>query len=261
MIEKSVSFDCIADRYVNTRGIPIASIITLYNNLQNVLKNMSEFRVLDVGVGTGRFSIPLSDYVRDVIGVDISSQMLKILNEIDIEGKVLTCLSDATNMPFGENSFDMFILASVLHLIPQYEEMFNELERISKKNSYVVLLRVEYLGEEGELYEFFRHKAFYLSDDKIKDAGISFDDQISILKKRWRLVDKLCGKPWISAYSPNDIIKNFKNRVWSETWSLSDNELENSILKIKDHINKKNILFTEKKEYESVVVAYLFSIK
>jgi ubiquinone/menaquinone biosynthesis C-methylase UbiE len=75
-MSKSRSFDRAADIYDQTRPLfePIAK-----HGLQAILDITGpNARILDVGTGTGRISVPLLERGMDLIGCDISSAMLSL---------------------------------------------------------------------------------------------------------------------------------------------------------------------------------------
>jgi SAM-dependent methyltransferase len=81
-------------------------------------------RVLDVGCGAGRLSIPAARTVGpkgEVVAIDIQEAMLRKLNErIAAEGiaNIRTVLGDITQIPIEGNGFDLALLVTVLGEIP-----------------------------------------------------------------------------------------------------------------------------------------------
>ena len=71
--KESISFDRIADRYDATRGglergKAVADAIAPHLT--------DSQRVLEVGIGTGAVAVAMADMGRDVVGIDISPEML-----------------------------------------------------------------------------------------------------------------------------------------------------------------------------------------
>src|SRR4029077_6963688 len=92
---------------------------------------------LEIGVGTGRFALPLARAGVRIVGVDISSAMLRRLVEKS-EGLVVPlALADATRLPFREGTFGAGIAAHVLHLIPQWRTAIGELLRVIRPGGKV----------------------------------------------------------------------------------------------------------------------------
>lgn len=122
----SLSFDRAAGFYDQTRPFPepVARL-----GIQAILDlTGSAARILDVGTGTGRVSIPLLDRGADLIGCDLSSKMLRRLQEKYPPARLVQ--TDATRLPFAYARFDAVLTVHVLHLISSWQEMLREIRRV-----------------------------------------------------------------------------------------------------------------------------------
>src|SRR5262245_36888607 len=127
-MNSSRSFDRAAHIYDQTRLLfePIAT-----HGIQAILDiTVPEARVLDVGTGTGRISIPLLDRGVDLIGCDLSGKMLRRLQEKLPPARIVQ--SDASHLPFRTAHFDVVLTVHVLHLIPPWREALREFKRVLK---------------------------------------------------------------------------------------------------------------------------------
>ncbi|MEA2435366.1 MAG: hypothetical protein QOG54_2823 [Actinomycetota bacterium] len=88
-------------------------------------------RALDIGVGTGRFAVPLARAGVDLTGLDLSETMLKQLI-VNAGGESLVRLvrGDATALPFPDDTFDASLTVWVFHLIPNWRAAVDELVRV-----------------------------------------------------------------------------------------------------------------------------------
>lgn len=75
-------------------------------------------RVLDVGCGTGVYLEAYADAGADCTGIDLSPAMLDVAAE-RLGDRAHLELGDATNMPFGDASFDLVIASLFLHELDQ----------------------------------------------------------------------------------------------------------------------------------------------
>src|SRR6185369_6050073 len=101
-MSNSRSFDRAADIYDQTRLLldPIAK-----NGIQAILDLIGpNGRVLDVGTGTGRISVPLLERGVDLIGCDLSARMLRRLQEKLPSARIAQ--ADASLLPFPTAHFD-----------------------------------------------------------------------------------------------------------------------------------------------------------
>lgn len=102
------------------------------------LKFFKNKKILDMGCGSGRFSIALATLgARQVIGIDLGKNGLKIgrknakINKIEnvkfVEGSVLA-------LPFKDNEFDFIFCKGVLHHTGDLKKGISEFFRVMKKN-------------------------------------------------------------------------------------------------------------------------------
>ena len=87
---------------------------------------------LEIGIGTGRIALPLVEAGVHVVGVDVSTEMLRKLVEKTTTDWPQIAVSDATRLPFGDATFGSAIAAHVLHLIPEWRTAVAEVVRVTR---------------------------------------------------------------------------------------------------------------------------------
>jgi ubiquinone/menaquinone biosynthesis C-methylase UbiE len=96
--------------------------------------------ILDIGCAKGFLIKDLlkTGKVKNVFGIDISSYAV---NHSEKEIKGLTLISDAKNLPFKDKQFDLVLSINTIHNleIDSCINALSEIERVSKKNSFVML--------------------------------------------------------------------------------------------------------------------------
>jgi len=123
--------------------------------------------VVDFGTGIGTDLISLSRLCDGVelIGVDITSKGLKVAKDLLSKEKKEFHLvrADAVFPPFRDNMFDAVNFSNILHHHPfsLLERIFKEVERISKRNSLMLIAEPSYLNESYE---------FSMEIDRINDG-------------------------------------------------------------------------------------------
>ncbi len=108
-----------------------------------LVKNMTELagkRVLDVGCSTGPIVIPLLDAGVDVVGVDLSAEHLEKLRGYAAQrGHTAEVVqADGASLPFEDDSFDVVLVASVVHLLPEPQPLLREVERVCRPDGRIV---------------------------------------------------------------------------------------------------------------------------
>jgi len=141
-----VSFDRVADIYDRTRSLPEEVMERLVRVLVNELVGCKS--VLDVGVGTGRFALPLQEAGLDVAGIDVSGKMMDKARDKQVRNLVL---GDARLLPFRHDAFDVAISVHLLHLVSNWQRVVAEICRVTDK----FLVSLFYVSKDpvGEAYD------------------------------------------------------------------------------------------------------------
>ena len=124
-----------------------------------VVKDISDYyklkpgnKILDVGCGKGFMLYDLLKFNPElkVFGVDISEYAIE--NSIESLKERLK-VANATSLPYPDNFFDLVISINTHHNLDGKDivKAFNELQRVTKKNSYVVLDAYSNEKEKEEL--------------------------------------------------------------------------------------------------------------
>lgn len=112
-------------------------------------------RLLDIGCGTGNFSIKLARQGVSVTGIDASTKMLAKAQEkaekegLEIEFKEMDCL----NLQFPDNTFDGVLSMATIEFIADYPRMISEMFRVCKKGGYILVGTINRDSSWGELYQ------------------------------------------------------------------------------------------------------------
>lgn len=108
-----------------------------------LLESLKPGMILDIGCGTGEQSLFLAKRGYQVLGVDISREMLIKANESAKEGmlkdKLSLVIASAEVLPFRDNSFDGLIsIFGVFNHIPKADHAFQETHRVLKSGGMAV---------------------------------------------------------------------------------------------------------------------------
>ncbi len=125
------------------------------NKFLPLLGDLKDKKVLDVGAGTGRLSLLLSKAGAVVTALDVSGEMLKVLKNKD--KKIETIISDAENLPFEDNSFDIITAAFLIVHLRDPKTFFDEAYRILKDGGILAVSNInqkeppEVVTKEGKI--------------------------------------------------------------------------------------------------------------
>lgn len=124
-------FDKIAEIYDSTRD-PATDL-----EVEAMVRALAGCKsVLDVGIGTGRFAKPLTERGFQVVGIDISRNMMLRARQKGIEDVVL---GDVYNLPFRDGAFDASVAVHVLHIVKDWRSMMKEVGRVTTKGVFSLL--------------------------------------------------------------------------------------------------------------------------
>lgn len=94
--------------------------------------------VLDVGVGTGRASLPLARMGKHVTGVDSSQAMLDKCRELANGIPIDLLPGDVTKLPFADASFDTVMSLNTMTHFPHWREILREWRRVARPQGEVI---------------------------------------------------------------------------------------------------------------------------
>lgn len=156
------------------------------NFMAKYLPKRKNISILDAGCREGLFLEKLKEIgYKNLYGVDISEKAIKIL-EKSIDAK--SYVSDICNMPFGDDTFDLIICTHTLEHCENPLMALNELYRVSKNNS-IVLLEVPIENVDSP-----RTNVGHFSSFKTEDYFLEFvSNKFEILNKE---KDRNTNKHW-----------------------------------------------------------------
>lgn len=92
---------------------------------------------LDMGCGTGEFSVQLLAYDLHVTGIDISKKSIAHCQQKYKQPHLFFHVGDIEHTGFADNSVDIIFFGGVLHHFPHREKVFQEAFRILKKGGRI----------------------------------------------------------------------------------------------------------------------------
>jgi ubiquinone/menaquinone biosynthesis C-methylase UbiE len=111
-----------------------------------------KLKVLDVGCGSGFFSILLAQNGHNVTGIDLTENMIMDAQKLaDKEGvSVLFQVMDAEKLAFSNHNFDLVISRNLTWTLPNPEQAYKEWLRVLKPGGLLLNYDAEYAGSRTE---------------------------------------------------------------------------------------------------------------
>ncbi len=102
----------------------------------------SKSRVLDVATGTGAQARAFAEKAAEVVGIDLSDEMLQVARRLSRAPNLSFQRADATSLPFDDESFDVTSISMALHEMPASIRLrvLGELRRVTKPGGTVTLV-------------------------------------------------------------------------------------------------------------------------
>jgi len=138
-----------AGEYDATRAIPGGGEAAVPGLLAERLRALEVRRLLEAGVGTGRFAVPLAAAGIAVTGLDRSPEMLAVLRGKPGGRALPVVRADALAMPF-RRAFDGVLFSHFLHLVEDRAALAAELGRVLLPGALVLVLDTGFTPSPAE---------------------------------------------------------------------------------------------------------------
>lgn len=214
------------DKRLNTKHGEIEYITTM-KYIHKYLKPNN--KIIEIGAGTGKYSISLSNEGYDVTAVELVKHNLKEIEKKS--NKVKTILGNAINLKkIKNNTYDItLLLGPMYHLITKEEKIkaLEEAKRITKKNGIIIVAYC--MNDYAVLIHGFR-------DNYIKEAikNNDIDSNFHLTPKNTDLYSRVTIDDInelnkivnlerikiISSDGPSNYIRNILNKMDEETFNI-----------------------------------------
>ena len=129
-------------------------VATLQLNAVLSASKYAKGSLLDVGCGDKPFLHIFKDKIRKYVGIDMPST-LHLNREID-------AFSSGSEIALKDERFDTILTTSVIEHVIEPKKMFDEMHRVLKKNSYLILTTPCQYGLHEQPHDYFRYTKYSL---------------------------------------------------------------------------------------------------
>ena len=115
---------------------PINTLLEKPTGIRKVRRELirrARGRVIELGVGTG-LNLPFYREDVEVVGVDVSEGMLKKAEKKKSPVRLKLVKTDATSLPFINDSFDTAVSTFFLCVVPEKEKVLSEIRRVLQQD-------------------------------------------------------------------------------------------------------------------------------
>ncbi len=228
-------------------------LVNIENEIKNLIASNNYSKILEAGCGTGRWIGRIGNESNKVFGLDYSLDMLKIPGPE--ESNLTLVNADAEHVPLKDNYFDFIFCVNAIHHFPDKKKFVKESKRILSNNGMLAIFGVDpHIDKDWYVYDYFdsvyendlkrfpslEQSKYLLQEQSFGEIEIKVAEEVH----RERIGEDVLNDPFLE-----------KNHC-SQLASLSDEEYERGILKIRNQIeqNPKTVFTTS-------VIFYLVSAK
>ncbi|GAC1634849.1 MAG: class I SAM-dependent methyltransferase [Chloroflexota bacterium] len=224
-----MNFDRVSAIYDATRAIPDTILAQATQRIVAATHAGTSTKFLELGIGTGRIALPLILAGFDYTGIDISEQMMAQLRA-KLAGDLpnLTLIrADVTDLPLPDDSIDVVLTVHLLHLVPEWQMALAEARRVLRPGGYFVMGRDwPAAGDPGEVI---RHQWRTLVEQRgvaLRADHGNWDAVDAELTRQGGRTSVYRVGSWPHELRPIDLLDDQKNRVFSLSWDVPDDVLE-----------------------------------
>jgi ubiquinone/menaquinone biosynthesis C-methylase UbiE len=251
MSTPEVDYSGLANTYDKGRTLSEANEILWLSLFKQHLSLETASRVLDIGCGTGRFSVLVARQFRcAVVGIDPSPSMLarakaKGPNEIE------WLLAEAEAMPFSENAFDVCLASQVIHHFQDKHQAFVEMYRVLRCGGRLGIRYSSHAQLQTILdYRFFP-SALLIDLQRVPDiqAVIGLVQTVGFSVVEEHLVRQQLFE------SADDYLRKLRNRYASVLSLISEEEYQKGLEKATAYLKERELEASEKQAEITFLVA------
>ena len=239
---KHYNFDRVASTYDSSRKVPEELSTMFRKEIENYLKeNFDEntYRILSLGLGSGRIEHQLSKEHIQLFGVDISKLMIEEFRKKKEIYPSFVSLADVCYLPFREE-FHLTIAIHIIHLVRHFQKLVEEIKRVSKA-----------FAAGGVYTDLYSHPIYETYHTCLQSLGwvqqsrglsvIEFLEQLQ--SKQYKIVERGTSIP---AYQKSsEIYEAIRIKSPSSLWNVPDSIHNKVITILNEKIKANEISFEE----------------
>ena len=105
--------------------------------------------VLELATGPGMIAKNIAHAARSVVATDFAEKMIATAQKNGCPNNVTFEVADATDLQYDDYSFDIVIIASALHIMPNPEKAMQEISRVLKDGGTLIAPNFIFSGKKN----------------------------------------------------------------------------------------------------------------
>ncbi len=226
--ENTPEYSSVAAWHDSTRNIPTDLLSENYERISVLTGLDSTWRVLDVCCGTGQLAMPLLASGFEVVGIDVSSDMLSRGNrkfKADWRGDFVC--GDARNLGFTDGCFDAAIISRFFLHIGNLQQVIAETVRVLRPEGLVIVIegRGAFSHTARRLFRAEADRRGYarrMQDDQDRDTIAAHFAHLGATRLRLDVSDLT----WTKTLTYRECLEHLRSRFYAEFWLIPEAEYD-----------------------------------
>ncbi len=220
----SIVFDRAAGYYDETRALPPEIADKPAESLVREGGLEPGDRVLELGIGTGRIALGVAARIGRVTGIDLSLEMMRVL-QVKLAGgpgEIDLTQADVLRLPFPDDTFDAIYAVHVLHLVKGWQGAVAEARRALKPGGrMLVSWHTRKPHSPNRLLREELHRLVGLRGVSTRRPGAQTEEEIMAELGKWGHAPRaVTVYQWTEPSTPGEIIDELDRQIFSETWMI-----------------------------------------
>ena len=127
------------DRFAPIYSLAMKSQQHIYDYMySHISAAVSGKTVLELATGPGLIARHIADSAKSIIATDFSPKMIEQALKGPLPANVSFEIADASDLRYGDKSFDVVIMANALHVVPDPAKVLSEIDRVLRDGGMLI---------------------------------------------------------------------------------------------------------------------------
>jgi ubiquinone/menaquinone biosynthesis C-methylase UbiE len=238
----TVSIERLAPAYDSSKRMSDEICIEVSREIFSEAGSREGMLVADIGVGTGRFSIPLMVRGCRVVGVDSSLEMIRlVLSRIRREWlfRLQPLVADAQNLPLKSKCLDAALCFQVLYLTQNWHLVISEAQRTLHDGAPLAVGESIRTGVSAEVNEKYKETRGRHGFPHKRSGASNIDEALKYFQASEWSVSETEALSWIGRMTINSIIQGLADKIHTLARNVPDEAHQGIIQELREWAYKR----------------------